>query len=52
MKNAFSSLVLVMLGVLSLSMGGCAREEEKPDPVKFILANPPKWEPDSSGRDH
>ena len=41
MKNAFSSLVLVMLGVLSLSMGGCAREEEKPDPVKFILANPP-----------
>ena len=41
MKNAFSSLVLVMLGVLSLSMGGCTREEEKPDPVKFILANPP-----------
>ena len=41
MKNAFSSLVLVMLGVLSLSMGGCAREEEKPDPVKFISANPP-----------
>ena len=41
MKNAFSSLVLVMLGVLSLSMGGFAREEEKPDPVKFISANPP-----------
>ena len=42
MKNVFSVLVLVIISLLSVSIGGCDSDEEvKPAPVDFVSANPP-----------
>ena len=42
MKNVFSVLVLVIISLLSVSIGGCDSDEEvKPAPVRFVAADPP-----------
>ena len=41
MKNEFSVSVLVIISILSSSMGGCDSDEVKPNPVNFVSANPP-----------